>query len=130
MNELHFAYKLRQHLNRGLRELDPATEDRLSAARQAALTRQEQMAAQAVAHPAPVAIDHLFSFRFGNHRFSQTLAALALLLCAFYSTFWIAERQAQELGSIDSAILSDELPIGAFTDKGFAAWLDRESSAK
>jgi hypothetical protein len=130
MNELHFADKLRQHLNRGLREIDPATADRLSAARRAALARHEQVAARAVAHPALAAADTLFSFRFGDHRFSQTLAAVALLLCAFYSTFWIAERQARELGSIDSAILSDELPIGAFTDKGFAAWLDRESPAK
>jgi hypothetical protein len=34
------------------------------------------------------------------------------------------------LGSIESAILSDELPIAAFTDTGFARWLDSESAAE
>jgi hypothetical protein len=129
MNELHFAYKLRQHLNRGLRDLRPDTLDRLAAARQAALERQKQ----AVVHPALAAVGHtspLPSFHFDTLRFSQTLAAIALLLCALYSTFWIADQRVQELGNIDSAILSNELPIGAFTDKGFAAWLNNESLAE
>jgi hypothetical protein len=122
MNELHFACRLRQHLNRGLRELDPATLDRLSAARRAALARHKRTAAQAAAD------DGLLSRRFGGRRLGQALAALVLLSSVFCSTFWIASLQAQELGSIDSAILSDELPIGAFTDAGFAAWLACESS--
>ena len=126
MNEQHFAYKVRQHLNRGLHDLRPDTLDRLAAAREAALAHQYQ----AVAHPVLAAAGNLFSFRFIDFRFSQTVAALALLLCAIFSTFWIADQRVQELGDIDSAILSDELPIGAFTDKGFAAWLDSKSSAE
>ena len=126
MNEQHFAYKVRQHLNRGLHDLRPDTLDRLAAAREAALARQYQ----AVAHPVLAAAGNLFSVRFIDFRFSQTVAALALLLCAIFSTFWIADQRVQELGDIDSAILSDELPIGAFTDKGFAAWLDSKSSAE
>jgi hypothetical protein len=132
MNELHFAYKLRQHLNRSLHELRPDTLERLSAARQAALGQQKRRK-QAVAHPMLAAVGNFFpfhSFHFNNLWFSQTLAAIALLLCALYSTFWIADQHVQELGNIDSAILSDELPIGAFTDKGFAAWLASESSAE
>ena len=42
MNELHFAYKLRQHLNRSLHELPSGTTDRLAAARQRALTLTSQ----------------------------------------------------------------------------------------
>jgi hypothetical protein len=129
MNELHFAYKLRQHLNRGLRDLRPDTLDRLAAARQAALGRQKQ----AVVHPVLAAAGNFFSFpsfHFNTLRFGQTLATIAFLLCALYSTFWIADQRVQELGNIDSAILSDELPIGAFTDKGFAAWLNNESLAE
>ena len=126
MNEQHFAYKVRQHLNRGLHDLRPDTLDRLAAARKAALARQQL----AVAHPVLAVASNLFSFRFIDFRFSQTVAALALLLCAIFSTFWIADQRVQELGDIDSAILSDELPIGAFIDKGFAAWLDSKSSAE
>ena len=58
------------------------------------------------------------------------LAAVIVLLCTVFSTLWINDQRAQELGDIDSAILSDELPIGAFTDKGFAAWLDNKSSSQ
>ncbi|MDR0575992.1 MAG: DUF3619 family protein [Candidatus Accumulibacter sp.] len=140
MNEQHFVYKVRQHLNRGLHDLGPNTLDRLAAARRLALAHQKQVAG----HPALAAAGHAaghfspfhlpfhfpFHFHFAGLRFSQTLAALAFLLCALYSTFWIADRRAQELGDIDSAILSDELPIGAFTDKGFAAWLNSKSPAE
>jgi hypothetical protein len=124
MNEQHFAYKLRQHLNRGLRDINPDALDRLGAARQAALACQKQLADR----PALAAGGHLSGFR--GLRFSQTLAAIVLLVGTFGSTLWIADWRVEELGNIDSAILSDELPIGAFTDKGFAAWLDNESSAK
>ena len=34
MNEVQFAYKVRQHLNRGLHELQPETIGRLAAARE------------------------------------------------------------------------------------------------
>ncbi|MDR2451899.1 MAG: DUF3619 family protein [Candidatus Accumulibacter sp.] len=125
MNELHFAYRLRQHLNRGLRELDPATLDRLSAARRAALARHEQ----AAIHPARAAVDGFLSLScFGGRRLGQALAVLVFVSSILGSTLWIANLQAQELGGIDSAILSDELPIGVFIDEGFAVWLACESS--
>ncbi|MDR1709257.1 MAG: DUF3619 family protein [Candidatus Accumulibacter sp.] len=126
MNELHFAYKIRQHLNRGLREMRSDTAERLASARKAALARQKRPAA----HPALAAAGALFTFRSPGHGLSQTVAALALLACAIGSACWIADRRVQELGDIDSAILSDELPLDAFTDKGFAAWLHRESPAE
>ena len=124
MNEQHFAYKIRQQLNRGLHDLRPETLDRLAAAREAALSHQKQTKTNSVLASA----GNLFSFNVGDFRVSQLLAALALFLCALYSTYWIGDQQVQELGDIDSAILSDELPIDAFTDKGFAAWLKSSSS--
>ena len=124
MNEQHFGYKIRQNLNRGLHELRPDTLERLSAARAAALSHQKQ----AVRSPVLAAVGGLFSFDAFGSRVSQLLAGVALLLCAAYSTYWVADQQVKELGDIDSAILSDELPIGAFTDKGFAAWLKSSSS--
>jgi hypothetical protein len=32
-----------------------------------------------------------------------------------------------ELGAVDAGLLADELPIGAYLDKGFDAWLDDTS---
>ena len=124
MNEQHFAHKIRQHLNRGVHDLRPETLDRLAVARAAALACQKQ----AVTNPVLATAGNIFSFSFSNLRVSQILAAITVLLCAFYSTYWIADQRVQELGQIDSAILSDDLPIGAFTDKGFAAWLNSTAS--
>lgn len=124
MNELHFTYKVRQHLNRGLHDLRPETLDRLAAARQAALVRQKQTVAQSML----AAVGNVFSFGFDDLRLKQVMAAVALLLCALYSTYQIADQRVDELGAIDSALLSDDLPIAAFTDKGFAAWLKSTSS--
>ncbi len=124
MNEQHFAHRIRQNLNRGLHDLRPETVERLAAARKAALARQKQTAA----HPVLASAGNFFLFKFGSSRAQQFFAAFALLCCALYSTYWIADQRVQELGNIDSAILSDELPIGAFTDKGFAAWLNKSSS--
>ena len=123
MNELHFAYKVRQQLNRGLHDLRPETLERLAAAREGALGAQRQT----VTRPVLASAGTFFSFPVGNLHIRQILAALALLLCTLYSLYWVADQRVQELGDIDSAILSDELPIGAFTDKGFAAWLDPAS---
>ena len=123
MNEQHFAYKVRQHLNRGVHDLRPETLDRLAAARALALNHQKQPAKS----PVLAAVGGIFSFDAVVPRLTQILAGLALLLCAAYSTYWVADQHVKELGDIDSAILADELPIGAFTDKGFAAWLDPAS---
>ena len=38
------------------------------------------------------------------------------------------DQRVAELGEIDSALLADELPISAFTDIGFDAWLKHNSS--
>lgn len=124
MNELHFAFKVRQHLNRGLHELRPETADRLATARQIALSMQKQTASQSV-----LAIAGGFvQYHIDNLRIKQLLTALCLLLCVVFSAFWAADQRVTELGAIDSALLSDDLPIGAFTDKGFAAWLQSTSS--
>lgn len=123
MNEQHFAYKVRQHLNLGLHELSPDTVGRLANARQNALAHQKQVVSQSVLATA----GSFVQYHYDNLRIKQVFAALALLMCVIFSTFWMADRQVSELGDIDSALLADDLPIGAFTDKGFDAWLKRDS---
>jgi hypothetical protein len=124
MNELHFAYKVRQLLNRGLHELRPETTARLAAARQSALACQRQAVNQSVLATA----GSFFQYHFDNLHIKQALAALALLLGLAFSAYWMADQRINELGAVDSALLADDLPIGAFTDKGFDTWLKRGSS--
>lgn len=119
MNELHFGYKVRQHLNLGLHELSPETASRLVAAREKALASQRQTVNQSVLATAGGFVQH----HFDNLRFKQIAATLALLLCVVLSSFWLADQHISEQSAIDSALLTDDLPIGAYTDKGFDAWL-------
>jgi hypothetical protein len=119
MNELHFAYKVRQHLNLGLRELGPETASRLAAAREKALSCQRQTVNQSILATAGSFVHH----QLDNQRLKQILATLALLLCVVFSSFWMADQRINEQSDVDSALLADDLPIGAYTDKGFDAWL-------
>ena len=124
MNELHFAYKIRQHLNRGLHELRPETAARLATARRSAISRQRQAVSQSMLATAGGFALHYFD----NLRIKQVLSAFVLLLCLVVSAYWMADQRVTELSAIDSALLADDLPISAFTDKGFDAWLKRGSS--
>lgn len=124
MNEIDFAYKIRQHLNLGLHKLRPETAGRLVTAREKALACQKQAVNQSFLAAAGSFVHHYVD----NLRFKQIAASLALFLCVVFSSFWMADQRIIEQSAIDSALLADELPIGAFTDKGFDTWLRSTSS--
>ena len=122
MNELHFGYKVRQRLNAGLNDLSTGTLERLTTARQQALAHQKIAVHQSVLSSAGgYVMQH-----FDNLHLKQVLMALFLLIGIASYTFWTADQQIAELEAIDSALLADDLPIGALTDKGFDAWLKRD----
>ena len=123
MNELHFTCKIRQHLNRGLHDLTPETTRRLALARENALAHQKKAVAQSLLAAHGVSIN----FDFDRRHIKQFIMIGFLLLGIVSSTFWMADRRVQEIGAIDSALLTDDLPIGVFTDKGFNAWLKHTS---
>ena len=119
LNEQHFAYKIRQQLNRGLHDLSPADAIRLAAGRQRALTAQKPASAQ----PLLAAANAVVHFQIGNLPFRQFAMSVVVLVCLVFSALWMADQRVAELGTVDTALLTDDLPIAAFTDKGFDAWL-------
>ena len=123
MNEQQFGFKVRQNLNLGLHELRPETLARLAAAREKALSCQKQAETRSVL----ATIGGFVHFRTDHLRFRQTLSALALVVGLGIAAYWTADQRISELGAIDSALLTDEIPVRAFTDKGFAAWLTRDA---
>jgi hypothetical protein len=122
MNELHFGNQIRRALDEGAQQLDPRTLERLRAARLLALERSRPAPAEvpAFAGSGLGSID-------GTRRFSRTLpVALGLLLLGLASLYSAQQkRHAAETVELDSQLLSDELPIDAYLDKGFEAWLKR-----
>lgn len=124
MNELHFAYRVRQQLNRGLQDIPADVDARLLAARQKALASQKV----AVAMHAPAALTNEgLNFSFSLSPAKQMLVALAVLAGTAATTLTVADHKIRAIGHLDSALLSDDLPVRAFTDKGFALWLKQSS---
>ena len=126
MNEHETAKKLTGYLDRGSAELKAGTAFRLQRAREQALARlsgEPQHAPQwALAGPD--------GRSFGQRRLFADLrlwiGVLAIAGSVFGYKYWEAEQQAQaarDIEETDAAILSSELPIEAYLDQGFPAWL-------
>lgn len=123
-DEFQFAHKVAQALDAGAQNLPRATRDRLMAARRQALDHQKH----AVAGLSLAAIGHYASdVLLPQARMVATLSALVLGVVGTY--YWNNFQQAAENEEIDSALLADELPINAYLDHGFRAWLERPSAS-
>lgn len=125
MNEERYAYRVRQALNHGLKDIPPAATRRLEAARHLALSRQKQPLGQLAA----AGVGHLGA-RFGGSipYLKQILAILALVLGMWISFYWHSVQYVTELEDVDSALLSDDIPPEAFMDNDFFEWLKDDSS--
>ena len=124
MNEAQFAHRVRQTLNEGL-QLDAGTASRLRAAREQALSAYR---------PEPlgqVALGGAATARLGGLRgLSLRVLLPAAILCAAFVLMlgWQQQQRAAELEELDAQLLSGDLPIDAYLDQGFAAWLKRRAS--
>lgn len=125
MNEERYAYRIRQTLNHGLKDIPPAAARRLEAARHLALTRQKQAAPQMVLSR----VGALSFWSASRARYlKQFLAVIALLLGMWISFYWHSVQYINELEQVDSALLTDEIPPDAFLDSDFFEWLKDDSS--
>jgi hypothetical protein len=125
MNEHLFGNKVRQVLNRGLLGIGGRVDRRLQAAREAALSRQRAERAPALAWADNV----LGRSRGWTAVTFYTVLSLALLAggaAGIYS--WQQNQRIAELEEIDSQLLTDDLPIDAYLDRGFQNWLKKRSS--
>lgn len=124
MNEAQIALRIRQALNAAA-DVDPATAARLRVARERALERQRSEAVGGLALAGSAAV------RLGGWRrlSLRVLLPLAILGVAFAATqAWQKKQRAVEIEELDAQLLSSDLPIDAYLDQGFAAWLKRRDS--
>jgi uncharacterized protein DUF3619 len=124
MNEQQTAYRIKQVLNRGL-DLDPGKLARLKEARERALARQRTRALA----PVWAWADNLTG---GWNGPSLVLSRVVLpMLLVIFSLVainqWRETQQAAEIEEIDAAVLTGDLPLDAYLDKGFDAWLKSSS---
>ena len=122
MNELEFAKKVAQQLNRSAHNLDQVPLARLKAARERALEayRGEPFLAHADGSTAGK-----WSERLLHHPRLAWGGLAALLALALGLNFW--QETEREKSPIDAQILASDLPLHAFTQHDFDAWLKNNS---
>jgi hypothetical protein len=122
MNEHDFQFRVRQHLNTSARQVSPSVASRLHDARQKALGRQKVT----VRRFSLAGISHAFTERALPQ--GRTAIAMVLILLLVVGSGLLGEMQRMaELEEVDSALLSDDLPIDAYLDQGFDAWVQNNS---
>jgi len=127
--ELNFAYKVRHALNESSEKLPAHTTERLARARQIALSRKKKESRLRAVVAVP---QQLFAGQ-GGHFFGKpiswlTRAGLAVPLIALVAGLsgiyqYEQQQRLRETAELDAAVLSDELPLSAYLDHGFNAWL-------
>ena len=126
MNEPELANKIVQRLNQGLGTIKQGTLYQLQSARQAALDRYREA-------PQPVfglawAGDLAFRVSQNRHVNSRSMLALGLLVLSLIGVaYWQIVLQANDIADVDASLLTDDLPINAYLDSNFEAWLKRSS---
>jgi hypothetical protein len=124
MNELHFARRIRHHLDQST-QLERATAEKLRTARELALSRQRP-------EPAPVIAwaDNVFGNGWGWAGLSaRVLLPAAVLIVAIAGIYnWQEKQRLAEIVEIDSQLLTDDLPIDAYLDRGFENWLKKRAA--
>jgi len=127
MNEQQFGNKIRQALSEAARgeRVGAQVLARLRAARERALARMRTERAPAMAWAGDIA------GRFGglgglSIRLLLPIVVLIIGLAAIYA--WQSNQRVVEVEEIDAQLLSDDLPIDAYLDKGFEAWLKKRGS--
>jgi hypothetical protein len=131
--ELEFARQVRRALDENAASIAPATVDRLAAARRAALARKKPETVSApVFVPAlaglPASLPQVeFPQRRRSplRRFALAWPLAALVVSLVGIAYWEDQQRTAELADIDAAMLSDDLPLNAYLDHGFNAYLSR-----
>jgi hypothetical protein len=136
MNEIKFANKIRQALNEGARLDGPAgaaVAERLRAARERALALKKPGRAPAFAWVRMASGGGLvggFGAFGGMGGFSlRVLLPTLLLIAGLFAIYnWQQEQRAADIEELDAQLLTDDLPIDAYLDRGFEAWLKKVSA--
>ncbi len=124
-----FAKKITTYLNRGTTELKSGTAYRLQLARGQALARLADPERATQPQMALAGAGGGTASRGNRARVSTRywLGVLLVILAFFGFQQWQAYQQLREIEETDAAILSSDLPIDAYLDRGFQNWLKRVS---
>jgi hypothetical protein len=125
MNETQIAQQVREALDDSAERLPYRVSHRLQTARQAALARQRVNEIELVLSPALSGstrlpgTEHPLWWRVGLTLLPVLVVAVGLLAISI----WNETEMADEIAEIDNAVLTDDVPLSAYTDRGFGVFL-------
>lgn len=131
--EINFAYRVRHALNENLDHLPDATSSRLAAARQIALSRKKADGGHRVVVPRLAAAHGGDSGGLFSRPLSwlgrMSVALPVVVVCVSLVGMYQVEKRQHivDLAEIDAMVLSDELPLNAYLDHGFNAYLAQQA---
>jgi len=127
-DDINLAYAVRRALNEQLDTLPAPTTARLAAARATALARKKADAPQRAHQPARQG--GLFGIQIGALFSGAGLGRIAVAIPLFALVAGLAgvyqheqKQHIADVAELDAAVLSDELPLTAYLDDGFNAYL-------
>jgi Protein of unknown function (DUF3619) len=123
MNQTETAKKITTYLDKGTAQLKAGTAYKLQVARQAALD-----AMRLPQHSSELALADSRSGSQGGGRplLSDARLWIGMLLLiggVLFFQNWQIAQQTRDIEEIDAALLTSELPIEAYLDRGFQNWL-------
>jgi hypothetical protein len=131
-DQAQFAKKLTTYLDAGTAEIKSGTAYRLQQARAAAIERlaevgstglpQSRMAHAFAGSAGTMGQSGASFWKSGRLWFGILLIAAA----GFGYQQWQVYQQTREIEELDTQILTSDLPIDAYTDRGFQTWLTRQ----
>jgi hypothetical protein len=133
--ELEFALNVCRALDEQAANLPASTVGKLTAARRAALARKKpETVAKRAFVPTLAPAGAVFGASGDSsreprvsplRRMLRVWPILALVIGVAAIAYWENQQRAAELAEIDAAMLNDELPLNAYLDHGFNAYLAR-----
>ncbi|MCC6869474.1 MAG: DUF3619 family protein [Burkholderiales bacterium] len=124
-DEQDFSRKIKGYLDMGAAEMRPGTAYRLQQARAQALARVTGIAPVAQSRYAPALAGAGGGARHGLRRSGWIGIGVVVFAgaLAFGYQEWRTDRKTREIADLDVQILTSDLPIDAYVDRGFQTWL-------
>lgn len=128
VKDLNFAYQVKHALDQNLDNLPASTTERLASARKIAMSRKKpqplhvRVSQMALAGHGQIGnyLQSPLSW-LGRVGIMTPLLIGALMFVGLYQ--FEKEQRITELAEIDAAVLADDLPVAAYVDQGFNAYL-------
>ena len=129
--EINYAYKVRHALNERLDTLPASTTERLASARKIALSRKKSDAPMRVSVTRRALAGHVGNFVneplswLGRIGLAVPVIVLVVGLVGIFQ--YEQQQRINETADIDAAMLTDDLPLTAYADHGFNAYLEKRA---